>query len=127
LLAGNKNYLFSKDYIVYLDFKLLFCVRKIQEVCVYGFGVETRSSLWYVGLISELVILMCLHITAFRGSTYSHIFFEMFQCLRKESYPSSQLMERGHFWIREGLGTIHEWDLGHTLVGGTLGPLVGGI
>jgi hypothetical protein len=47
LLAGNENYLFSMDNIVYLDFKQLFCVRKIQEVCIYGFGVRTRSSLWY--------------------------------------------------------------------------------
>ena len=34
------------------------------------------------------------------------------KCLSEESYPSSQLMECDHFWIREGLDTIHWWDLG---------------
>ena len=38
-----KTTYFQWIYIIYLNFKLLFCVRKIQEVYIYGFGVKTED------------------------------------------------------------------------------------
>ena len=39
-------------------------------------------------------------------------FLKCFKCLSEESYPSSQLKQCDHFWIREGLETINRWYFG---------------
>jgi hypothetical protein len=92
---------------------LLFCVRKIQEVYIYGFGVTTRSNLWYdkwacyahvfaYNTFSQFVMPSCQILPTLTS------FLKCFKCLSEESYPSSQLMEHDHFWIKEGSGTIHQ-------------------
>jgi hypothetical protein len=63
-------------------------------------------------------MLMCLHLTP-SHSLRCHLAkfyllshpFGIFQMPQQGILPSSQLMERDHFWIREGLGTIRRWDL----------------
>jgi hypothetical protein len=70
-------------------------VRKIQEVCIYGFGVKTRSSLWYdrwarYAHVFAYDTFLQFGMLSCQVQTTLASFLKCFKCLSEESYPSSQ-------------------------------------